>query len=80
MGVFFIAEHFGVSGVLASVGAGIMLSWEINHNIKEDHFREALDGFWGIVEPSFVNWYFYSLELEQLTICRSSIVGWFFSL
>ncbi|MGJ9383829.1 cation:proton antiporter [Salipaludibacillus sp. CF4.18] len=54
-GSFHIAEHFGVSGVLATVFAGIVLSFEFGRLIKEEHFREALDGFWGIVEISILS-------------------------
>ncbi|RKL67372.1 sodium:proton antiporter [Salipaludibacillus neizhouensis] len=54
-GSFHIAEHFGVSGVLATVFAGIVLSFEFGNLIKEKHFREALDGFWGIVEISILS-------------------------
>jgi CPA1 family monovalent cation:H+ antiporter len=54
-GVFNLAEHFRLSGVLATVFAGIMLSFEFNRSIKEEHFREALDGFWGVVEISILS-------------------------
>src|SRR5699024_11268587 len=30
-GSFHLAEHFGFSGVLATVTAGILLSWEFEH-------------------------------------------------
>ncbi|MCF6139060.1 cation:proton antiporter [Pseudalkalibacillus berkeleyi] len=53
-GVFHIAEHLGLSGVLATVAAGVMLSWEFKHTNKEDHYQEALDGFWGVVEPTIL--------------------------
>ncbi|KMJ58383.1 sodium:proton antiporter [Bacillus sp. LL01] len=54
-GVFNFAEHFGFSGVLATVFAGIMLSFEFDRSIKNDHFRESLDGFWGVVEISILS-------------------------
>ncbi|SDJ35057.1 cation:proton antiporter [Salimicrobium halophilum] len=53
-GSFHAAEHIGVSGVLGTVAAGIMLSYEFDHTNKEDHFREALSGFWNVVEPSLL--------------------------
>ncbi len=53
-GVFQLAESFGFSGVLATVAAGIMLSWEFTHTNKEDHYSEALSGFWDVVEPSLL--------------------------
>lgn len=54
-GSFHIAEHVGVSGVLATVFAGIMLSFEFGRVIQEEHFRQALDGFWGIIEISILS-------------------------
>lgn len=54
-GSFHIAEHVGVSGVLATVFAGIMLSFEFGRVIQEEHFREALDGFWRIIEISILS-------------------------
>ncbi|WP_349408964.1 sodium:proton antiporter [Pseudalkalibacillus sp. SCS-8] len=54
-GVFHIAEHLGFSGVLATVAAGVMLAWEFNHTNKEDHYQEALSGFWDVVEPSILS-------------------------
>ncbi|MCM3616533.1 sodium:proton antiporter [Sutcliffiella horikoshii] len=54
-GTFNFAEHFGFSGVLATVFAGIMLSFEFDRSIKDDHFRESLEGFWGVVEISILS-------------------------
>jgi CPA1 family monovalent cation:H+ antiporter len=54
-GAFNIAELIGVSGVLATVFAGIMLSFEFERSITEDHFRESLDGFWGVIEISILS-------------------------
>lgn len=54
-GVFQLAESFGFSGVLATVAAGIMLSWEFSHINKEDHYREALSGFWNVIEPTLLS-------------------------
>ncbi|MCG1020375.1 cation:proton antiporter [Sutcliffiella horikoshii] len=54
-GAFNFAEQFGFSGVLATVFAGIMLSFEFDRSIKDDHFRESLDGFWGVVEISILS-------------------------
>ncbi|KGP91893.1 sodium:proton antiporter [Pontibacillus chungwhensis BH030062] len=63
-GIFLIAEHIGVSGVLATVSAGIMLSWEFGHTNKEDHYRESLDGFWDIVEPTILSLVFLLIGIE----------------
>ncbi|MCM3760834.1 sodium:proton antiporter [Alkalihalobacillus oceani] len=53
-GSFYCAEHLGVSGVLASVTAGLMLSRTFEKSAKEEHFRQSLDGFWDAVEPSIL--------------------------
>ncbi|MBM7579564.1 cation:proton antiporter [Jeotgalibacillus terrae] len=54
-GLFLLAESFGISGVLATVAAGLMLSWEFNRINKEDHYRESLDHFWDVVEPTLLS-------------------------
>lgn len=53
-GAFSIAEAVGVSGVLATVASGMMISFEYGRSRKEDHFRESLDGFWEIAENSLL--------------------------
>ncbi|EGA90046.1 sodium/hydrogen exchanger [Planococcus donghaensis MPA1U2] len=63
-GAFQLAESFGFSGVLATVSAGIMLSWEFSHTNKEDHYREALSGFWSVVEPSLLALLFLLIGIE----------------
>ncbi|UOQ92195.1 sodium:proton antiporter [Halobacillus shinanisalinarum] len=64
-GIFNTAEHFGVSGVLATVFAGIMLSFEFNRSLQEDHFRESLDGFWSVVEISILSLLFLLIGVES---------------
>lgn len=54
-GGFHLAEHLGFSGVLATVSSGIILSWEFSHSNKEDHYREKLEAFWGVIEPSLLS-------------------------
>ena len=55
-GSFHLGELLGVSGVLATVTAGMMLSFEFGRNIKDEkHFHEALNGFWEVVEPSILS-------------------------
>ncbi|KGX92463.1 sodium:proton antiporter [Pontibacillus halophilus JSM 076056 = DSM 19796] len=63
-GAFYIAEHLGVSGVLATVTTGILLSYEFSHTNKEDHYRESLDGFWDVVEPSLLSLLFLMIGIE----------------
>ncbi|MFC2947384.1 cation:proton antiporter [Virgibacillus sediminis] len=63
-GSFYLGELIGVSGVLATVTAGLMLSFEFGRNIKEDHFRESLDGFWDVVEPSILALLFLLIGIQ----------------
>src|SRR5690606_20003397 len=63
-GAFQLAESFGFSGVLATVSAGIMLSWEFSHANKEDRYREVLSGFWDVVEPSLLSLLFLLIGIE----------------
>ncbi|SEA84699.1 monovalent cation:H+ antiporter, CPA1 family [Thalassobacillus cyri] len=63
-GIFNIAEHIGVSGVLATVFAGIMLSFEYGRTIKEDHFKDTLDGFWGIAELTILSLIFLLIGIQ----------------
>lgn len=63
-GGFQLAEHLGFSGVLATVAAGIVLSWEFDHTNKEDHYREALAGFWDVVEPTLLTLVFLLIGIE----------------
>ncbi|WP_033543770.1 cation:proton antiporter [Planococcus sp. CAU13] len=50
-GAFYIGEAIGVSGVLATVAAGIFVAYEMGKEVKEDTLQESLDGFWDIVTP-----------------------------
>ncbi|MBY7143835.1 sodium:proton antiporter [Virgibacillus sp. NKC19-3] len=63
-GSFYLGELVGVSGVLSTVTAGMMLSWEFGKNIKEAHFRDSLDGFWNIVEPSLLALLFLLIGIQ----------------
>ncbi|TGB03429.1 cation:proton antiporter [Halobacillus salinus] len=63
-GLFNVAEGIGVSGVLATVAGGLMLSFEYGRTEKEEHFKESLDGFWGIVEISALSLLFLLIGIE----------------
>lgn len=63
-GGFHLAEFFGFSGVLATVSAGIMLAMEFHNVNKEDHYREKLNSFWGVVEPSLLSLLFLLIGIE----------------
>ncbi|UOQ44997.1 sodium:proton antiporter [Halobacillus salinarum] len=73
-GIFHLAEHLGFSGVLATVTAGIMISWEFDHMNKEDHYREALAGFWDVVEPSLLSLVFLLIGIEATKYLTS--ISW----
>ncbi|MFQ3545661.1 sodium:proton antiporter [Halobacillus rhizosphaerae] len=73
-GTFHLAEFLGFSGVLATVTAGIMLSWEFDHLNREDHYREALAGFWEVVEPSLLSLVFLLIGIEATQYLSS--VSW----
>ncbi|KAB8126085.1 sodium:proton antiporter [Gracilibacillus oryzae] len=63
-GAFSIAEAVGVSGVLATVASGMMISFEYGRAEKEDHFRRSLDGFWEIAEGSLLAILFLVIGIE----------------
>ncbi|SES05309.1 sodium/proton antiporter, CPA1 family (TC 2.A.36) [Gracilibacillus ureilyticus] len=64
-GSFLIAEAVGVSGVLATVASGMMISYEYGRAEKEDHFRKSLDGFWEIAEHSLLAILFLVIGIEM---------------
>lgn len=63
-GSFYVAEALEVSGVLAVVAAGVVLSYELDRLIKESKFRESLNGFWEVVEPSILALIFLLIGIE----------------
>ncbi|GAB3071290.1 cation:proton antiporter [Salinicoccus sesuvii] len=77
-GIFNIAEAIGVSGVLATVSAGIMLSFEFARSKKEEAFKKNLDGFWTIVEPSILSLLFLVIGIEAKEFLLFD--GWVFAL
>ncbi|WP_431803531.1 cation:proton antiporter [Halobacillus andaensis] len=64
-GVFNLAEHFHFSGVLATVFAGIMLSFEFGRAIKEADLRDKLDGFWNIIELTVLALIFLLIGIQS---------------
>ncbi|MHC0552508.1 cation:proton antiporter [Salinicoccus sp. CNSTN-B1] len=77
-GLFNLAEAVGFSGVLATIFAGIMLSFEYSRASKEDHFREALDGFWEVVELSVLSLLFLLIGIEAAKFLIFD--GWVFAI
>ncbi|MFS0724662.1 cation:proton antiporter [Paenibacillus sp. 1P07SE] len=74
-GVFHLAELLGMSGVLAVVASGIMLGWEFEHTNKEDHYREALDGFWNVVEPTILSLVFLLIGIQAMEYLAWDVWG-----
>jgi monovalent cation:H+ antiporter, CPA1 family len=79
-GSFFIGEEIGVSGVLATVASGIMLSYEYGRAIKEKHFRKHLDGFWEVIEPTILSLLFLLIGIKAIDYISFSLLGWVFLL
>ncbi|MBA2176015.1 sodium:proton antiporter [Halobacillus locisalis] len=77
-GLFHLAEAAGVSGVLATVAGGLMLSFEYGRTNKEEHFKEALDGFWGVVEISALSLLFLLIGIAASSYLQTSIWGFAF--
>jgi monovalent cation:H+ antiporter, CPA1 family len=63
-GSFMLAEQIHVSGVLAVVASGMMISKAYGNSEKEDHFRASLDGFWEIIEVSLLALLFLLIGIE----------------
>ncbi|MYL30108.1 sodium:proton antiporter [Halobacillus halophilus] len=74
-GIFNLAEYVGVSGVLATVSAGLLLSFEYGKTIKEEHFKETLDGFWGVVETSALSLLFLLIGIEAAGYLAAPLLG-----
>lgn len=63
-GGFYIAEAIGVSGVLATVVAGIMLSYEIEKTNDDNQIKKSLNGFWDIVTPTLLSVLFLLIGIQ----------------
>lgn len=63
-GSFYLAEALGVSGVLATVAAGILLAYEFGKNIKDGKIQGSLDGFWNIINPALLGLLFLLIGIQ----------------
>ncbi|UJF26886.1 sodium:proton antiporter [Planococcus sp. 107-1] len=63
-GGFYLAEAIGVSGVLATVVAGIVLTFEFDEDKDNSHIQESLDGFWNIVNPTLLGLLFLLIGIQ----------------
>ncbi|TYS18676.1 sodium:proton antiporter [Rossellomorea vietnamensis] len=77
-GSFYLAEHLGVSGVLASVSAGAMLSWKLDTTNKEEDLRNYLDSFWEVIEPSILSILFLLIGIEFMKHIDFQNIGFIF--
>ncbi|WP_409250898.1 cation:proton antiporter [Bacillus sp. SCS-153A] len=77
-GSFYVAEHLGVSGVLASVSAGVMLSWKLETTDKEEDYRSYLDSFWEVIEPSILSILFLLIGIEFMKHINLQNIGFTF--
>lgn len=76
-GIFHLAEFIHVSGVLATVSTGMMLSFEYGKTIKESHFKDTLNGFWEIVELAILSILFLLIGIEAADYLIFD--GWMFA-
>src|SRR5690606_30567646 len=77
-GAFYIGEAIGVSGVLATVAAGLFVAYEMEKEIKEDNLEESLDGFWDIVTPVLLAVLFLLIGIRGADYLAFS--GWLFAI
>lgn len=77
-GSFYLGEAVGVSGVLASVAAGIFVSYEMSKAIEEDTLQESLDGFWDIATPVLLAVLFLLIGIRGMDYLRFS--DWWFAI
>ncbi|GAB4074204.1 sodium:proton antiporter [Barrientosiimonas marina] len=79
-GVFNLAEKIGVSGVLATVFAGIMLSFEYGRTIQENHLKEKLNGFWSIAELTILALLFLLIGIQSSEYLAFNAWGFAFAI
>ncbi|TLS35009.1 cation:proton antiporter [Pseudalkalibacillus caeni] len=70
---FYLAETLGTSGVLATVAAGLTLSWELERTDKEPHLRQYLDGFWNVMEPAILFIIFLLVGIESANYLATNL-------
>jgi monovalent cation:H+ antiporter, CPA1 family len=76
-GSFYLAELIGVSGVLATVTAGIMFSYELQKSDDEDYYRHSQEGFWSIIEPTILSLVFIVLGIVSMQYIQWKHFGLF---
>lgn len=64
-GSFYIAHALSVSGVLASVMAGVMMAYEFRKT-KTHQVKDSLNEFWEIVEPTILSVLFLMIGIRAV--------------
>lgn len=77
-GVFYIGEAVGVSGVLATVTAGILVAYELGKEVEQDTLQPSLDGFWDIVTPVLLSVLFLLIGIRGAEYLAFS--SWWFAI
>lgn len=72
-GAFYLADAFEVSGVLATVTAGMMLSHELGTKKNYETVKHHLDGFWDIVIPMLLSLLFLLIGIEATSYLSVSL-------
>ncbi|SEQ14702.1 cation:proton antiporter [Piscibacillus halophilus] len=70
-GSFLVAEHIGVSGVLATVTSGLILSYEIDITSQKRR-PDYLNGFWENINPIVLSILFIVMGLEATDLLKIS--------
>lgn len=64
-GSFYVAHALAVSGVLATVMAGIMMAYEFK-KMRESTVKDSLDEFWEIVNPTVLSILFLMIGIRAM--------------
>ena len=72
-GAFYLADALEVSGVLATVTAGMMLSHELGTKADCETVQRHLDGFWDIVIPILLALLFLLIGIEATAYLSVSL-------
>ena len=74
-GGFYVADALEVSGVLATVTSGMMLSHELGKTRENETVKKHLDGFWDIVIPMLLALLFLLIGVEATQYLSPSLWG-----
>lgn len=74
-GGFYLADALEVSGVLATVTSGVMLSHELGKSQQYESVQTHLNGFWDIVIPMLLALLFLLIGIEATAYLSTSLWG-----